>query len=110
MVEHYLATRTSLVLSVLITDCRQGPTPLDLQMKEWLEANSKPFVVVATKCDKLSGNRLRESMRRASQLLGGAGPLPYSAVKRLGVSRLWSEIRGRLSDRKSVLVKDQKTS
>lgn len=110
MVEGYLATRSSLVLSVLITDCRHGPTPLDLQMKEWLEANEKPFVIVATKCDKLSSNRLRLNMRRASELLGGAEPLPYSAEKRVGVSRLWSEITRRLSDRKSELMKDQRKS
>jgi GTP-binding protein len=97
MVERYLATRSSLVLSVLITDCRHGPTKLDLQMKEWLEAKSKPFVIIATKSDKLSRNELRERLKSASELLAGLEPIPYSAVKGAGVERLWGEITRRLS-------------
>lgn len=97
MAERYLATRSSLMLSVLITDCRHGPTPLDLQMKQWLEANDKPFVIIATKSDKLSRNELRGKIKSASGLLAGLEPIPYSAVKRTGVERLWSEITRRLS-------------
>src|SRR5712664_2132670 len=53
MVEKYLATRAGLVLSIVITDSRREPTELDLLMKEWLEARGKPFIIVATKADKL---------------------------------------------------------
>ena len=62
MVEKYLATRPGLVLSILITDSRHEPTELDLLMKEWLETRGKPFIIVATKADKLSSNQLRASL------------------------------------------------
>src|SRR5258708_11376229 len=55
MVEKYLAMRSNLVLCILITDSRRELTQLDLQMGDWLRTQGKPFIVVATKADKLSG-------------------------------------------------------
>jgi len=99
MVEKYLATRPGLVLSIVITDSRHEPTELDLQMKEWLEARGKPFIIVATKADKLSSNQLRASLNRASAVLGSNELVAYSAVTRSGAARLWKEITRRISDR-----------
>jgi GTP-binding protein len=99
MVEKYLATRRALVLSIVITDSRHEPTELDLLMKEWLEARGKPFIIVATKADKLSSNQLRASLNRASAVLGSNELVAYSAVTRSGAARLWKEITRRISDR-----------
>jgi GTP-binding protein len=92
MVEKYLATRPNLVLSIAITDSRHEPTTLDLMMKEWLEKRGKPFLIVATKADKLSGNKLRACLNRASAVLGTSEIIPYSAVTRRGAERIWKEI------------------
>lgn len=92
MVEKYLATRRNLVLSIAITDSRHEPTTLDLMMKEWLEKRGKPFLIVATKADKLSGNKLRVCLNRASAVLGTSEIIPYSAVTRRGAERIWKEI------------------
>src|SRR5215468_6116399 len=70
MVEGYLATRANLVLVVVITDSRHEPTRLDLQMTEWLQSRGKPFIIVATKSDKLSSNRLRTNLVRLSAAFG----------------------------------------
>jgi GTP-binding protein len=99
MVEKYLATRSGLVLSIVITDSRHEPTELDLSMKEWLEARAKPFIIVATKVDKLSSNQLRASLSRASAVLGIDEIVAYSAVTRTGAARIWKEITRRISDR-----------
>ncbi|HEY7911303.1 MAG TPA: ribosome biogenesis GTP-binding protein YihA/YsxC [Blastocatellia bacterium] len=98
MVDKYLATRPNLVLSIVITDSRHEPTDLDLQMKEWLEAKGKPFVIVATKADKLSSNQLRASLSRASSVLKQGGILSYSAVTKRGADRIWKEIAARVAD------------
>jgi len=98
MVEKYLATRPSLMLSIVITDSRHEPTELDLRMKQWLEAKEKPFIVVATKADKLSSNQLRASLSRASAVLGTNEVVAYSAVTRSGAARIWKEITRRISD------------
>ena len=79
MVEGYLAGRSNLVLSILITDSRQGPTNLDLRMKEWLTRTGKPFFAVATKADKLSANKLNAGLTRAAEVLQ-AKIIPYSSV------------------------------
>ncbi|HWP44911.1 MAG TPA: ribosome biogenesis GTP-binding protein YihA/YsxC [Blastocatellia bacterium] len=97
MVEKYLATRPNLVLSIIITDSRHEPTSLDLMMKEWLEKRGRPFVIVATKADKLSGNRLRASLNRASAVLATSEIIPYSAITRRGADRIWKAIAGALS-------------
>jgi len=91
MVEHYLATRSNLVLSILITDSRRGPTTLDLQMKEWLIGTGKPFVVVSTKSDKLNANQLKSGMNQAHKLIGTT-VIPYSSVTRRNREAVWAQI------------------
>jgi len=95
MIEQYLATRPNLVLSILISDLRREPTRLDLQMKEWLSSMGKPFIIVATKADKLSGNQLRVSLNRGAKVLNGVELISYSAVTRKGADRIWKEISKR---------------
>ena len=97
MVEKYLATRPNLVLSIVITDSRHEPTKLDLQMIEWLQTKNRPFVIVATKADKLSGNQLRASISRGPAVQDNK-LIAYSAVTRLGADRIWKEITARISD------------
>ena len=95
MIEQYLAARPNLVLSILISDLRHEPTRLDLQMKEWLSSRGKPFIIVATKADKLSGNQLKVSLNRGAEVLNGVELFPYSAVTRKGADRVWKEISKR---------------
>ena len=97
MVQKYLATRPNLVLSIVITDSRHEPTKLDLQMIEWLQSRGKPFVIIATKADKLSGNQLRAKISRESAVQNDK-LIVYSAVTRIGADRLWKEITTRISD------------
>src|SRR5215510_4006305 len=75
MIEKYLATRPNLVLSILITDSRHEPSKLDLLMKDWLIERGRPFVIVATKADKLSSNQRRTNLSRASAVLGKENPI-----------------------------------
>jgi GTP-binding protein len=99
MVEKYLATRPNLVLSILITDSRHEPTQLDLLMREWLEARGRPFIIVATKADKLSSNQLRVNLSRGSAVFGKEKEVvAYSAVTRRGADRIWKTITAQLSD------------
>lgn len=99
MVEKYLATRPNLVLSILITDSRHAPTTLDLLMRDWLQAREKPFIIVATKADKLSSNQLRASLQRAAAALGKDNEIvAYSAVTRRGADRIWKAITTRIAD------------
>lgn len=99
MVEKYLATRPNLVLSILITDSRHAPTTLDLLMRDWLQERQKPFIIVATKADKLSSNQLRANLQRTSATMGKDNEIvAYSAVTRRGADRIWKEITKRVTE------------
>lgn len=93
LIEKYLAQREQLVLSILIVDARHEPSPLDLQMKSWLQHFGLPYLVVSTKTDKLSANERRVSQQRAQKVLGIERIIPYSAVTREGANQLWEAIR-----------------
>lgn len=97
MIEKYLATRPNLMLSILITDSRHEPTQLDLLMRDWLEARGRPFIIVATKSDKLSSNQLRANLSRASAVFGKENEIvAYSSVTRRGADRIWKTITAQL--------------
>lgn len=54
MIEGYLLNRENLKLVIMLVDSRYPPTQLDFLMKEWLESYGIPYIVVATKADKLN--------------------------------------------------------
>jgi GTP-binding protein len=93
LVENYLAKRTRLVLCILIVDSRHEPSPLDLQMKNWLRHFGLPYLVVSTKFDKLSGNERRASLERSRRLLETENVIPFSAITREGIRPLWEAIQ-----------------
>lgn len=89
LIERYLAESRSLVLSILLVDARHGPTPLDLQMKSWLQHFGLPFVVVSTKSDKLSTRERQRAHKQASSVLEVdqvIPPTPHSLGKGWGPS------------------------
>ncbi len=54
MIEQYFMNRPNLNFVIMLVDSRYEPTKLDVVMREWLESMDIPFVVVATKVDKLT--------------------------------------------------------
>lgn len=92
MAEEYLSERKELALCVQLVDSRHTPTPLDIQLNDWLKHNDKPFIVVATKADKLSNNELSKSMKTAKATLMDSKILTYSATTGRGRDEVWSEI------------------
>lgn len=92
LIEKYLAERQQLVLSILIVDARHEPSPLDLQMKSWLQHFELPYLVVSTKADKLSMNEKRKSLQLAKKVLGTESIVQYSSVTRKGAKDIWNVI------------------
>ena len=99
LIEKYLAQRKQLMLCILIVDARHEPSPLDLQMKSWLQHFGLSFLVVNTKVDKLSVNERRTSAKRTEKVLATERIIPYSAVTREGARQVWDEIRASLESR-----------
>jgi GTP-binding protein len=92
-IEPYLKERPCLALCLVLIDVNVPPQESDRQLLEFLAASGRPFVVVGTKSDKLSGNQLNNSLRTLTGGLPGAKIVPYSARTGAGQSELWHEIR-----------------
>ena len=90
-IEPYLTQREPLKLCIVLVDCNIAPQENDKQMIEWLRQSGKPFVVVATKADRVSGNQLRNNLRRLNEE-HQVEPLPYSARTGSGKAELWRAI------------------
>ena len=82
IVGRYIAGRQELRAVLQLVDARHGPTELDLQMIEWLQEAQKPFLLVFTKADKLSRNKLKTQFDRldSQKLLAGISFVSFSAV------------------------------
>jgi len=90
LIESYLLGRQALELSVLVLDARRGWMEKDLDLKKWLEVHRKPFLVVATKMDKLNQS---EKQRSLAQLRKNADePMLCSAQTGRGVREIWQAI------------------
>jgi GTP-binding protein len=60
---------------------------------EFLAARGRPHVIVATKCDRLSGNQLRQAMNTLGQAYAGVPLVAFSAKTGTGKDELWNRIR-----------------
>ena len=93
MIEQYLLKRESLTALIFIIDLRRDPTPLDLELKQWLDAYEIHYILVATKSDKLSTSERSKQIQKIKKAFGGEGELiVYSSKSNLGRKELWSHI------------------
>jgi GTP-binding protein len=92
LIESYLLRRRALKLSVILLDARRGWMEKDLELRDWLEAHQRPYMVAATKYDKLGSQREKHQSGQALRN-GYAGELlECSAVTGRGVRELWQAI------------------
>ncbi len=90
MIEGYLLGREPLAMVFVLVDGEIGPTPLDVQMLDWLRDNDVPHTVVATKWDKVKSSR-RDTRRRelAERCRLEPGDIVYvSSSKNVNLDRL----------------------
>jgi GTP-binding protein len=89
LINEYLEQRKTLQLSFLILDARRGWMDKDLDLRNWLEAHNRPYLVVASKIDKLNQAEQQRGLKAIGQY---AEPLPFSAVTGRGVREIWQAI------------------
>ena len=92
-VEPYLRERRCLALCLALVDLNVVPQESDKHLLEFLRAVERPFLMVGTKADKLSGNTLRNSLNAFMRDIPGLRIVPFSARTGLGREELWREIR-----------------
>ena len=91
-VDPYLHQRSSLALCLALVDANIPPQESDRQLLEFLAAKERPHLVVATKCDRLSGNRLQQAMHTLGDAYGGVPIVAFSAKTGAGKDELWRRI------------------
>jgi GTP-binding protein len=99
MIEGYLLEREPLEMVFVLVDGEIGPTPLDVQMLDWLRENGVPHTVVATKTDKV---RSSHRQRRKRELADGCRLEPgdvvsVSVTNGAGLDQLRALVRAHLT-------------
>lgn len=102
LVRSYLEDRAPLALGVFLVDARHEPGAHDETLRGYLDLLRLPFVVAATKIDKLGR---AEGLRRVAALRAGIGRgavdvVATSATTKTGVDVLWNVIRAAARSRR----------
>ena len=97
LIDQYLQDRETLMLSCIVLDTRRGWMEKDLDLKRWLEHYGRPYLVVATKMDKLNQSEQERGLRAIRE--EGVDPLPFSALSGRGVREIWQAIMTTLHPR-----------
>lgn len=83
-----------LCLVVQLVDSRIGPTRDDELMLEYLGSAGLPFVVVATKTDKLNATERKKNIAaiKSHPLIAEHTVIPFSSLKGEGKDELWRAV------------------
>ena len=91
-------TRCKIKLVLQLVDMKVGITNDDAMMLDWLCQTKTPFIVVATKSDKLNKTDYKKAYDRINSELKSEFQinepvvLPFSSLKRDGREKLWNYI------------------
>lgn len=100
LIEGYLRGSQQLKLLLLLVDIRHDPGQNDLQMNDWIRAMKLPYLVVATKSDKIGKSQWhRRRMDLAFHLkLDMLEQIqPFSSLNRQGIQGVWQQMEKVLS-------------
>jgi GTP-binding protein len=92
-IDPYLRKRKNLELCFVLIDVNVPSQASDRTLLDFLRESGREFVVVATKCDKLSGNRQRNALTELRNAYELDAIIPYSARTGQGREELWRRIR-----------------
>jgi len=95
LVNGYLSREKQLCGLIQLVDIRHAPTPLDVELCEWVRYHGVPTLIVATKADKVSysqGLRQLQIIQETLRLPDDVPFIPFSAKTRQGKSEIWQVI------------------
>jgi len=68
-INNYLFHRENLYCVFVLVDSRHDPQKIDLDFMAWLAENGIPFMVIFTKADKVSNNKLGGALARYKKIM-----------------------------------------
>ncbi len=89
LTDKFLTSECSKRLILQLIDMKVGPTDDDYMMLDWMDSNEVPYVIVATKCDKLNKTDFNNNKAELEKL----GPvIPFSSLKGIGKDEVWKTL------------------
>ena len=95
MIEGYVQNRKTLCGVIFIIDIRRGLTELDWSLKNWLDAYNIDYILVASKCDKLTHNEKQKRISKIQKEVKveiNKEVLAFSSKTKEGKRELWDWI------------------
>ena len=89
LIEDYLIHAPNLCGVVIILDIRRGPEAEEAALADFLAYHDRPFLFVATKCDKLKRNQREKQRQILMRQIDGEPLLLFSARDGQGTDTLW---------------------
>jgi GTP-binding protein len=102
LIEPYLKDRSTLQLAIVLIDVNVPPQPSDRQLIDFLRHTGRDLLVVGTKSDKHSANKLRTALATLESAHSVDSILPYSARTGAGKNELWRAIRERVDSAQQI--------
>ena len=98
--EDYFRSDCDKRLAISIVDLRHGASDLDIDMGRYLYEAGIPFIVVATKADKLSKTAIAKNLEELKQIYNfdNATVIPFSSVNGTGRDEVLKVIEDALGD------------
>lgn len=84
---------------IQLVDSRIPPTSDDEMMISWMNQSGIPYVIVATKVDKLNKTERKKKLEALANhplIVDGTPIIPFSSLKNEGKDELWREIMRRI--------------
>ncbi|MBS7304731.1 MAG: ribosome biogenesis GTP-binding protein YihA/YsxC [Eubacteriales bacterium] len=99
LIDDYLANEPDICLVIFLVDIRHDPTQDDMIMYNFLFKTGLPFVVVATKSDKLSKSQIKPQLSRIANIfkLGVDNVLAISNENKTGMEAVYTKIEQALA-------------
>lgn len=99
LIDDYLANEPDICLVIFLVDIRHDPTQDDMIMYNFLFKTGLPFIVVATKADKLSKSQFKPQLARIANIfkLGVDNVLAISNENKTGMDAVYAKIEQALA-------------
>lgn len=95
LTDRYFQNNENLRLVIQLIDLKVGPTADDDTMLQWLFETKTPYVIVATKADKLNVTQRTVQLQRLQEdqmVVPGTPVIPFSSLKGYGADVVWEAI------------------
>lgn len=95
MINRYLNASEALRAIMQLVDLRHEPSSLDKQMFEWIRQSNIPYIIIATKLDKIPKSKValhKNIIRSAFKIDENIPIYAFSALSKSGREEIWNSI------------------